>query len=426
MHHAIDDKDENIDLSLFFVAKVLDKVVGVAGYSIINSIKGRTRLLAILPEFQGSGIGKALQDTRLEAMYNSGIKIVESRSDRIETILWYKKNYGYQEVGTIKKEKVTGLVHIFNSTILELDLVNYMNNKQQLHQTKIEYINNNNPHPLSEYPPLIINVALTGMIPTKNSTPYVPILVDEIIKDAIKVCDAGASIVHLHARDKDGIPVSNARYYEEIITAIKKERPHLICCVTTSGRNTQCFEERSEVLQLTGLAKPEMASLTLGSLNFLQGPSINSLEDIQRLAMLMKEKNIKPELEVFDSGMINIAKYLERHNIINGIKYFNIILGNINTASATLNDLAHLYSSLPKDSIWAAGGLGNFQLPMNIAAIIAGGNIRVGLEDNIYYDNNKTLTTNEQLVKRVVRISNEIQREISTPNLTRKILGINH
>ena len=123
---------------------------------------------------------------------------------------------------------------------------------------------------------------------------------------------------------------------------------------TTSGRGGTSFEKRSEVLHLTGVAKPDMASLTLGSLNFLSGASENSLETVQRLALLMKEKGIKPELEIFDTGMVNVAKYLERHNIIEGTKYFNILLGNLNTASATIKDLAHIYSSLPDDSVWAA------------------------------------------------------------------------
>lgn len=191
------------------------------------------------------------------------------------------------------------------------------------------------------------------------------------------------------------------------------------------GRDFKSTEERSEVLLLTGKAKPDMASLTLGSLNFITGPSINSLDAIQELAMLMKEKNIKPELEVFDAGMINFAKYLERHDIISGTKYFNILLGNINTAPATIGDLAHLYNSLPQNSLWAAAGLGVFQLPMNTAAIVAGGHVRVGIEDSIYYDYGKSRSaTNVELVKRIVRLTSELQRDIATSGETRKMLGL--
>lgn len=414
-----------IDFSCFFVAKVEKNIVGVAGYRLLDDNAGRTRTLAIYPEFQGTGIGKALQDRRLQAMYNAGVKKVYTHTDRAETVVWYKKHYRYIETGKKKKSSSHGLPDIEYSTILELNLIEYMENKSQFEEKKINYIRSHDPHPLSPYPPLIINVALTGMVPTKTMTPYVPVSIDEIVEDAIRVHDAGASIVHLHARDKDGYPVSSARYYEQLITAIKRERPNLICCATTSGRGGTSFEERSEVLHLTGEGKPDMASLTLGSLNFLSGASINSLDTIQRLALLMKEKNIKPEMEIFDSGMVNVAKYLERHNIIEGKKYFNILLGNLNTASATIKDLAHIYSSLPNESVWAAAGLGNFQLPMNIAAMVAGGNVRVGLEDNIYYDlEQKTLATNQKLVERIVRISTEFERPVATPSMTRTLLEL--
>lgn len=425
MHHIPSSEAKEIDMSCFYVAKVYGKIVGTAGYELLTEDTGRTRLLGVYPDFKGSGIGKALQEKRLQAMFEAGISKVITSSDRPETIVWYKKYFSYKEVGTRKKTIPFGSFATDTWTILEMDLKLYMKNKGIREKEKIEYISSHEPNPLTPYSPLIINVALTGMIPTKRLTPYIPISTDEIIEDAIKVHDAGASIVHLHARDKQGEPISDARYYEEIITSIRKERPELICCATTSGRGGQSFEERSEVLHLTGAAKPDMASLSLGSLNFLSGPSINSLETIQRLAILMQDKNIKPELEIFDSGMVNVAKYLERHQIISGKKYFNILLGNLNTAAATINELSHIYLSLPEDSIWAAAGLGNFQLPMNMAAIIAGGNVRIGLEDNIYYDSErKTLANNVELVKRIIRISNELERSIATPQVARNLLGL--
>jgi len=358
-------------------------------------------------------------------MFKAGVKKVITNADRPDIILWYKKHYGYYKIGTLQKEASFGLDDISYWTTLEMDLEIHMAQQKSKDEKKQQYILENDPSPLSPFVPLIINVCLTGMIPTKNSTKYVPVSVDEIVKDAISVYDAGARIVHLHARDTKGIPTYEARYYEDIITGIRKERPDLICCVSTSGRNFKEIEQRSEVLYLTGKAKPDMASLTLGSLNFATGPSINSLDMIQQLAMIMKEKGIKPELEVFDTGMINVAKYLERHEIISGQKYFNILLGNINTAPATIGDLAHLSNSLPKDSIWAGAGLGGFQLPMNTASIIAGGHVRVGLEDSIYYDyKQNVLATNTDLVNRIVRIAKELQREIATGDETRNMLGI--
>ena len=141
--------------------------------------------------------------------------------------------------------------------------------------------------------------------------------------------------------------------------------------------------------------------------------------------MCMRENDIKPELEVFDTGMINLAKYLERHGILSGTKYFNLLLGNLNTAAATIGDLSHLIAALPEDSVWAAAGLGAFQLPMNVAAILAGGNVRVGLEDNIHYDAGRTrLATNVELVQRLVRINQEFERPLASCIQARAMLGL--
>lgn len=425
MHHIPSPEAEEIDISCFFVAKISGKIIGVCGYKLLSEGKGKTRLLAVYPEFQGSGVGKALQDVRLETMYKAGVKKVITNADRPEIILWYKKHYGYYQISTLDKVSSHGLDEIDHWTTLEMDLDTYFKTKDENEHRIKSYIQENDPVPLSTYSPLIINVCLTGMIPSKINTPYVPISVDEIIEDAIKVYDAGARIVHIHARDENGLPTPDAKYYEKIISTIRQERPQLICCATTSGRDWSSFEKRSEVLELTGNAKPDMASLTLGSLNFLTGASVNAINMIEQLAMKMKEKKIKPELEIFDSGMVNVAKYLERHEIIHGKKYFNILLGNINTAPATIGDLAHLSNALPEDSVWAATGLGGFQLPMNTAAIAAGGHVRVGIEDSIYYDYGQNrLATNTDLVKRIVRIAKELQRDIATGSETRKMLGM--
>lgn len=425
MHHIPSEEMEEIDFKHFYVAKVKDKIVGVSGYKLLDGSMGKTTLLAVYPHLQGTGIGKALQETRLKAMYDAGMKRVRTNSDIPETILWYKKHYNYKEVGKLKKVTSFGQDSVDHWTTLEMDLEAYFVRKIKKEQREKEYILENYVHPLNPFPPLIINACLTGMIPTKAANRYTPISVDEIVEDAIRVYDAGARIVHLHARDKEGIPTYEARYYEDMIIGIRKERPDLICCVSTSGRNFKRLEQRSEVLHLSGKAKPDMASLSLGSLNFATGPSVNSLQMIQDLALIMKEKNIKPELEVFDLGMVNVAKYLERYEILEGTKYFNILLGNVNTAPATMGDLAHITASLPQDSVWAGAGLGGFQLPVNTTAIAAGGHVRVGLEDSMYYDYHKnTLATNVSLIERIVRIANELQRDIASANETREMIGL--
>jgi len=424
MHHIPSPEMEELDLKCCFVARYNDKVIGAGGYKMISETEGKTTVLAVYPEFQGFGIGKQLQEKRLEAMNIRGAKIVTSNVDIPLSIVWYKKYFGYKQIGTLKKICSFGSEKIDHWTTLKMDLEEYYKTKQEKERQRLTYIQQNDAYPLAAYPPLIINVCLTGMVPTKLSNNHIPISVDEIIRDAVNVYDVGARIVHIHARNHEGRPTPEKTYYERIIAGIRKQRPELICCVSTSGRNWKDFKVRSQVLELTNEAKPDMASLTLGSLNFLTGTSANSIEMIEQLAMKMKERNIKPELEIFDTGMINIAKYLERHQLINGTKYFNIILGNINTAPATIGSINSMLNSLPKNSVWSIGGLGRFQLPMNAASIIAGGHVRVGIEDAIHYDYNETiLASNVNLVKRIVRISHELQRPIATPDQTRTMLG---
>lgn len=423
MHHVPSLEMENIDISCFFVAIIDNKIVGASGYKILSDQVGKTTLLGVLPEFNGKGIGRVLQDRRLKAMHKLGVTKVITNADRPSTIKWYKKNYDYYEIGKLKKIVSFGDESIDSWTTLEMNLVKYM--KKISSKIKEDYVKKNYPYPLAPYPPIIINACLTGMIPTKEMTKFVPITPEEIAEQAINVFDEGARIVHLHARDKDGKPTWKGEIYEKIITLIKKERPELICCISTSGRNWPEFEKRSEALFITGIGKPDMASLTLGSLNFGNGPSVNSIDTVTKLASAMEKRGIIPELEVFDSGMINLAKVLESKGIINGKKYFNLLLGSVNSIPATVKDLDYLVSKLPEDSIWAAAGIGQFQLPMNAAALVMGGNVRVGLEDNIFYDyEKKKLATNVDLVRRIIRIANEIERPIASPLEVRNLIGI--
>jgi len=425
MHHIPSLEMDELDIDKFFVAKIRDKIVGAAGYKMLSPTEAKTTLMGVLPEFSGDGIGKELHHERMKAVYALGAKTLTTNADRHETIIWYKKHFGYKEIGKLKKLCAFGGENIDYWTTLRTDLEKYFAGYEEQSKRRLDYIAENDKHPLSPYPPLIINVCLTGMVPTANQTPFVPISPDDIIKDAVEVYDAGASIVHLHARDDNGKPTPDAAYYEKIIKGIRRERPDMICCATTSGRNWSDFEHRSAVLYLEGDAKPDMASLTTGSLNFITGPSKNSINMIERLAMAMKEQGIKPELEVFDLGMINIVKYLERNRIINGTKYINMLLGNINTAQADIGSLAAMINALPADSVWGATGIGRFQLPVNTAAIAAGGHVRVGIEDSIYYDYEKTqLASNRQLTERIVRIANELQRPIATPAQARVMIGL--
>lgn len=271
--------------------------------------------------------------------------------------------------------------------------------------------------------PLIINLTPTGMVPTKAMTPHVPISVEEIVEDVRKCYALGITMLHLHARDENGLPTHRKEVYGELIKGIRSFAKDLVICVSLSGRTTQEFEKRSEPLDLEGDLKPDMGSLTLSSLNFSTQASMNSPEMIQALAQKMRAKNILPELEIFDLGMANYASYLFKKSFIDPPFYANLFLGNV--ASAQL-DLAHaglMIRDLPKHTFWSLGGIGDAQLGANMLAIATGGGVRVGLEDSIYMDpDRKVLATNVEMVKRIHRLASEFGRPIMKPRELRGIL----
>jgi 3-keto-5-aminohexanoate cleavage enzyme len=281
------------------------------------------------------------------------------------------------------------------------------------------------PHPLEPYTPLIINVALTGVIPTRAMTPHVPLSPEEIVADAVRCHDVGAAVVHIHARDREGQPTYEADVFAEIISGIRKERPQLIVSATTSGRRCGELEHRSAVLELDREAKPDLASLTTGSLNFNDGPSVNPPGIITALAERMLARGIKPELEVLELGMINSAKLLIKKGLVSPPYYFNMLFGSMHTAAATALNLSAAVAGLPRRSVWSATGLGRFQLPVNLLSIAMGGHVRTGVEDNVYYDHARArLASNEQLVRRLVRVAEEAGRTIANAEEARVVLGL--
>jgi uncharacterized protein (DUF849 family) len=272
---------------------------------------------------------------------------------------------------------------------------------------------------------LIINFTPTGVIPRKDMTPHVPIFPEEIIADVLEARQYGISIVHIHARDEEGNPTYQKDTYGSIIRGIREVDPELILCVSTTGRSFFEFEKRSECLKLEGIYKPDMASLTLSSINFNKQASINSPDMIQGLAKKMLANNIKPELEIFDLGMINYAKYLHKKGIIQPPFYFNFILGNIACAQANILNLGLMINELPEQSIWSVGGVGDSQLKMNIIGMANGGGIRVGLEDNIWLTpKRKKLASNMDLLRRIHSIAEALEIEIATPNEVREMLQL--
>jgi uncharacterized protein (DUF849 family) len=261
---------------------------------------------------------------------------------------------------------------------------------------------------------LIIDFTPTGMIPSRSMTPHVPININEIIEDVHTAWELGISKVHLHARDpQTESPTYKKDIYAAIIEGIRKFAPSLVVCVSLSGRTFNKFEERSEALELEGNLKPDMGSLTLSSLNFNKIASINSPDMIKDLAAKMNELGIVPELEAFDSGMINYAKYLIKIGLLTPPFYFNLLLGNIACAQADLLHAGLMIQDLPENSLWSLAGIGDQQLKMNSVAIAIGGGVRVGLEDNIWYDSSRTkLARNIDLLERVHNLAAANGRQI--------------
>jgi 3-keto-5-aminohexanoate cleavage enzyme len=268
---------------------------------------------------------------------------------------------------------------------------------------------------------LIINAAITGGVFTKKDSSLLPVSIDEITDCARQVQDAGAAIVHLHARNPDQSPSCDTGVYQDLINSVRSACGDLILCASLNGRFVSDVNKRSAALT----ARPDMASLTLGSANFATQPNINSPDTIQELASRIYASGAIPELEVFDTGFINYAHYLINKGILHPPNYFNIILGSLGSAPLDLLTLGHMVKLLPKGAIWAVGGLGRYQLDANVLSIAAGGHVRVGLEDNLFFDRQRTdFADNVRLVERIACIARQLGREPATPAETRRLLGM--
>lgn len=266
--------------------------------------------------------------------------------------------------------------------------------------------------PRCAQPDLIVNFTPTGMLPTKQTTPHVPVSPAEIVEQVHEAYDIGITIAHIHARHADGVPAWEPEIYGEIFDGLRRHCPDLVICASLSGRRVSEFEKRSAVLQL----QPDMASLTLSSVNFAHEVSVNSPDMVQRLAAKMEECGVVPELECFDAGMINYAHYLIGKAVLKPPFYFNLLLGNIASAQADLAQVSLLLHSLPAGAVWSLGGIGDTQLRVHTLAIIEGGGVRVGLEDNIWLDGSRTrLATNASLLRRIHDLAAVFERRVMTP-----------
>jgi 3-keto-5-aminohexanoate cleavage enzyme len=271
---------------------------------------------------------------------------------------------------------------------------------------------------------LIITVAPTGSVPTKKDSPYLPTNPDEIAETAYCCEQEGASIIHVHCRDENERPTSDPHIFKETINKIRK-RTSLLVMVSISGVAGKSNEERAEPLS----AKPEMASLTTGSLNFAgQKPSlvyINSWETVTFLAQKMLQLKVKPELEAFDIGFIHQGVKLLKQELAKMPALFQLVMGVDGGIPGTADNLLHMTRQLPENSIYTVAGVGRSQLSMTSLSVTIGGHVRVGLEDNIYFSKGQ-IAPNESFVARIRKLSETLGREVASPEEARSILGLTH
>jgi 3-keto-5-aminohexanoate cleavage enzyme len=266
---------------------------------------------------------------------------------------------------------------------------------------------------------LIITVAPTGNVPTKEMNPRLPVTPEGIGETAVRCREEGASLIHIHARDANAAPTLDPDVFEAIHHHIS-ERTDLIVQVSTGGRAGMDTEARAAAVRQL---RPEMASLTTGSMNFPDRVYANPFDLVEYLARAMMEAGTKPEMEVFEPGMIANALMLADGGLALPPLHFNFVLGSRGSLPATPKNLLFLSESIPPDATWTVSGIGRWQLPMAMLAIVMGGHVRVGLEDSLYYRKGE-LASNEQLVARVARIAVELGRPVATPDEARVILGL--
>lgn len=267
---------------------------------------------------------------------------------------------------------------------------------------------------------LIITCCVTGAEVTKEHNPAVPYTPEEVARSTYEAYKAGVSIVHLHVRENDGTPTQDKEVYRKNIELIREKCPDIIIQVSTGGAVGMSDRERIQPVELN----PEMASLDCGTCNFGNDVFKNTPETMEFFAGEMKKHGVKPEFEIFERGWIENVKWLFKKDMVDEYLHFDFIMGAPGTMTGDLKDLIYMVESIPAGSTWTVGGIGRYQLPMAVAAIMLGGHARVGFEDNIYYSKGVLAESNAQLVERVARIAREMGRDIAAPDEARRILGL--
>lgn len=267
---------------------------------------------------------------------------------------------------------------------------------------------------------LIITLAHTGNVPTKEMNPNTPVTVREIV-DNIKQCaELGASVAHIHVRDENQQPTSDREIFKQVLDRIEKEKINIIRQLSTGARGGEnTIDWRGQMLDLN----VQMASLATGSSNFPNSVNANSPELVEALAAKMLENGIKPEIEAFDLAMISNAKYLMKRGILKGPLHFNLVLNVRGSIEGTPKNLMYMVDSLPEGSTWTVTAVGRSHVPLITMAIAMGGHVRAGLEDVVEFEKGVP-ASNSMLIERVVRIANAVGRPIAVPEDVYDILHL--
>ncbi|NLX61034.1 MAG: 3-keto-5-aminohexanoate cleavage protein [Tissierellia bacterium] len=268
---------------------------------------------------------------------------------------------------------------------------------------------------------VIITVAPTGAWPTKKDNPNVPLTPKEIAEDVYESYKAGAAIAHIHVRDDEGKGTMNKEKFEETVALIK-EKCDIIINLTTSGDLNATDEERQAHLKSI---RPEMASYDCGSMNWMhKSVFLNAPDFLEKLGKTMQEYHIKPEIEIFDAGMIYNALYYVKKGVLKEPLHYQFVLGAPGGIAATVENLVFLKNLIPPNSTWSAFGIGKAHIPIMLATLALGGHIRVGMEDNVMFAKGQLAESNAQFVVRAANIIRECGYEVATPEEAREILGL--
>lgn len=272
---------------------------------------------------------------------------------------------------------------------------------------------------------VILTVACTGAWPQKSDTPYIPLTPQEQADEIVRCCEAGASIAHIHVRDEESQASMDFDQFTETVRLVRA-RCDIVINLTTSGGLGLSDEIRMKPFQLL---RPEMASFDAGTMNWAHSTIFeNSPRFLEKLAVSMNECQVKPEFEIFDAGMIYNVLYYMKKGLIEGNPHFQFVLGAPGGMTAEVRNLMFLLDTckqhLGDDFTWSALGIGRGHLPIVLAALALGGNVRVGMEDNILYRKGELAQSNTWFVERVKRLAAEVDKTIATPDETRAMLGL--